>query len=59
MGISIHGGGAGNDGTIRDQGVYLPPPEHGRTIHCDSSYHGIVSGSGAEAGGAALAEMVG
>ena len=29
------------------------------TIHCDSYYHGLVSGGGAESGDVALAEMVG
>ena len=59
MAISIHWGGAGDSGTRIDWDIYIPPPEHGRTIHCNSSYHGLVSGGGAEAGGAALAEMVG
>ena len=59
MGISTHWGGAGDGGTRRDRGVYRPPPEYDRTIHCDSSYCGLVSGGGAEAGYAALVEMVG
>ena len=58
MGISTHWGGAGDGGTRRYWGVYLSPPEHGRTTHCNSSYHILVSGGGAEAGDAALAEMV-
>ena len=35
------------------------PTEHGRTIHCDSSFHGHVSGGRVEAGDEALAEMSG
>ena len=33
---------------LDDIGLYITlPPEHGHTIHCNSSYHGLVSGSGA------------
>ena len=39
--------------------VYRLSPEHGRTIHCDSSYHGLVSCGGAEAGTAPIKAMVG
>ena len=35
------------------------PPEHCRKIYCDSSYHVLVSGGGAEAGSATLKEMMG
>ena len=59
MGISTHWVGAGDGGTGRDWGVYLLPKEHSHTIHCGSSYHGLVSGSRAETKDAALAEMVG
>ena len=59
MDISNHWHRAGNDGNRRDQGVYRPSQKHGFTIHCDSYYHGLVSGGGAESGDVALAEMVG
>ena len=34
------------------------PPEHGRTIHWNLSYHVLVSGDGAEAGTATIKAMV-
>ena len=46
-------------GDWRISGIYQPPPEHGHTIHCDLSYHGLVSGSGAETGNAPIQAMVG
>ena len=39
--------------------IYRPPTEHVRTVHCDSSYHGLVSGGGAEAGNVPIQAMVG
>ena len=42
-----------------DWGEYFPPPENGRTINCNFSHHGMVSGGGAEARNETLAEMVG
>ena len=59
MDISDHWGGAGDSGTIRDQGLNRPPLEHIRTIHCDSSYHGLMFVGGSEAGDVALVEIVG
>ena len=32
----------------RRSGIYCPPPEHGRAIHCDLSYHKIVFGGRVE-----------
>ena len=49
MGVPTHRGGAGNGGTEGYWGIYCPPPEHVYAIHCDLSYHGLVSGSVAEA----------
>ena len=59
MGVLTHWGGAGNGGSGQYQGVYLPPPEHGRTVHCNSYYHVLVSGGGAEAGTTYIQAMVG
>ena len=59
MGVYTNWGGAGNGGAVGDLGVYPPPPEHGRTVHCDSFYHGLVSGGGAESGTAPIQAMVG
>ena len=60
MGVSIQWGGAGDGDTRRDQGVYHLSQEHGLTINYDLSYHGIVSGGGAEDRDAALGDtMVG
>ena len=59
MGVPTHWGGTGNGGTGGDWGIYRLPPEHSRTINCESSYHGLVSGGGAEAGNAPTQEMVG
>ena len=58
MGVYNHWGGAGNGGAVEEWGVYCPLPEHGRTVHCDSSYHGIVSGIGVEDGTATIQAMV-
>ena len=57
--VHTHWGGAGNGGTGGDWGIYCPPPEHGRTIHCYSYYHGLVFGGGAEDGNAPIQAMVG
>ena len=59
MGISIHWCCSGNSGTIRDQGVYRPSPEHIYTIHYNSYYNLLVFISIVEAGDADLPEMVG
>ena len=59
MSISTHLDDDGNGGTRRYQGLYYALTEHGCTTHYDLSYHGIVSGGGAEARDAALAEMMG
>ena len=59
MSVTTHWGGDVTGGIGGYWGIYLPPPEHGITIHCDLSYHGPVSGSGAEAGNAPIQEMVG
>ena len=59
MGVYTHWGGASNGGTGGDRGVYQPPPEHGRTIHCEPFYHGLVSGGGEESGNAPIQEMMG
>ena len=40
-------------------GIYCLPPEHGRTVHLDSSYHGLVYGGGAEFGTVTIQAMVG
>ena len=49
MGIPTHWGGTVNGGTVGDRDIYRSPSEHGRIIHCKTSYHGLVSGGGAEA----------
>ena len=59
MGLYNYWGGSGNGGAGGDRGVYLPPTEHGSTVHCDSSYYGIVSGGGGEAGTMPIQAMVG
>ena len=59
MGVYTHRGGAGNGGAGGDRGVYHPPPEQGCTVHCNSSYHGLLSGGGAEVGTAPIQAMVG
>ena len=58
MGISTHWGGADDSGTIINWGVYCLLTERSIIIHYNYSYHGLVSGGGAEAGYADLAEMV-
>ena len=40
-------------------GVYRSPEKLGRTIHCNSPYPGLVSGSGADASNATIKAMVG
>ena len=57
MGVYTHWGSAGNVGAGGDQGVYLPPPEHSHTVHCDLSYLRLVPGGGAESGTAPIQEM--
>ena len=59
MSVPNHWGGAGNGGTGGDRGIYHPPLEQGLTIYCDLSYHGLVSGDGAESGNAPIQAMVG
>ena len=59
MGVPTHWGGDGNGEAGQDMGVYPPPPEHGRTINFDSSYHGLVSGDRAESGTATFKGMTG
>ena len=49
MGVYTHWGGSGNGGSGGDRGLYRPPQEHGLTVHCDLSYHGLVSDDGAKA----------
>ena len=41
--VTTHWGGDGNCGTGGYWDIYRPPTEHGRTIHCDSPYHVLVS----------------
>ena len=59
IGVYAHWGRAGNCGAGVDHSVYCPPPEHDCTVHCDLSYHGLVSGGGAEAGTAPIQEVAG
>ena len=54
MVVPAHWGGASNGGDVLYQGVYLPPLEHDHTIHCNSYYHGLMYGGGAEAGTATI-----
>ena len=51
--------GAGNIGTGGDRGIYQPSPENGHAIHCNLSYHVLVSGGGAESSNALIQLMVG
>ena len=44
MGVPTHWGGVGNGVTGGYRGIYRPPPERGRAIHCDPSYHGLLFG---------------
>ena len=46
MVITTHWVGAGDGGLRIDWVLYRLPSEHGHTIHCDLSYHGLVSGGG-------------
>ena len=48
MGVPTHFPGGGNSGAGLDRGVYRPPPEHGCTIHCNSSYHDLMYSGKAE-----------
>ena len=57
--VTTHWSGASNDGVGGDQGIYCLPPELGRTIHFDPSYHRLVFHDGADAGNAPIQEMMG
>ena len=59
MDVYTHWGGAGNGAAGVNWGVYRPPTEQGRTVHCNSYYHGIFSRSRAEARTAPIQAMVG
>ena len=59
MGVYTHWVVYGNVGDGGDRGVYLSPPEHGRTVNCGLSYHGLFSSGRAESGTASIQEMVG
>ena len=59
MGVYTHWGGAGNGMAEGYWGVYRLPPENGCTVHYEYSYHGLVSGGGAEAGTVPIHAMVG
>ena len=59
MVVPTHWGGSGNGRTGGDRGIYFPPPEHGCTIYCDSSYHGFVSGGGVESGNSPMQAILG
>ena len=39
--------------------ICIPPPEHSRTIYCDKSHYGPVSGDGAEPWGKGVEAVVG
>ena len=54
-----HWGGSDKEDTRGDQGIYRPPPEYSRTIHCVLTYHGFGSGGGEEAGNVPIQSMVG
>ena len=58
MYVPTHWSGAGNGETRGNRGIYHPPPEHGRAIHCDPSYHRLVFGGGADSGNAPIQDMV-
>ena len=58
MGVTTHWSGANNGGIGINRGIHRPPPEHGRAIHCDPSYHGLVFGGGADARNAPIHVMV-
>ena len=58
MGVPTHWCGAVNVGAGLDWCVYLLPPEHGCTIHFDSSYHVLVYGGTAEDGNEPIQVMV-
>ena len=59
MGVPTHWGGSVICRSEGGQGIYCPLPEHGRRINCDTSYHGLASGGGAEAGNTPIQAMVG
>ena len=44
------GGGDGIDGNKGGGDLCIPPPEHGRTVHCNQAHYGSVSGGGAGTG---------
>ena len=58
MGVYTHWGGAGIGGAGGDWGVYHPPLEQSCTVHCNLSYHGLMSGGGAESGNTHIHAMV-
>ena len=58
VGVPRHWSGAGNGGTGGDRGIYRLSPEHGCTIHCDPSYHGLVIGGRAESGNTPIQAIV-
>ena len=58
VGVPTHWGGSGNFGNRVDQGIYLPPPEYGHTIHCDLIHHGLVFGGGEDSSNASIQAMV-
>ena len=58
MVVYTHWGGTGNGEAGVDRGVYRLLKEYDHTGHCNSSYHGLVSGSGAEYGTVHIHEMV-
>ena len=59
MGVYTHQDGAENGGAGGDRGVYCLMLEHGRTVHCDLSYHRILYGGRAELRTTPIQAMVG
>ena len=52
----------GRNGGSRDAGggdLLIPPPEHGRTVHCNQAHYGPVSSGGAETGANDIQALVG
>ena len=45
--VPTNWGNSDNGGVVLYQGVYGPPPENGRTVHCDLYYRVLVSDGGA------------
>ena len=50
MGIPPAGVCDGGGGTVGGGDLSIPPLEHSRTVYCDKSYYGPISGGGLEAG---------